>query len=83
MLTGIVAMSLVAAITNYYILLPFYAKIMPLEAIIEMSAAANAFITDMKTLILYGIIPFNIFIGVIISVITVLIYKKLSPILHK
>lgn len=83
MLTGIVAMSLVAAITNYYILLPFYAKIMPLEAIIEMSAASNAFITDIKTLILYGIIPFNIFKGVIISVITVLIYKKLSPILHK
>lgn len=83
MLAGVVVMSLVAAVTNYYILIPFYEKIMPLEAIIQMSAAANALITDMKTLVLYGVIPFNIFKGVIISVITIIVYKKLSPILHR
>ncbi len=83
MITGVIVMSVVAAFTNYYMLIPLYSKIMPLEAIIEMSAAANTMITDINTLILYGIIPFNLFKGTIITVLTLLVYKKLSPILHR
>lgn len=83
MVIGVIVMAGIAALCNYYFLIPFYANFMPIEAIIEMSAAANAMITNMKTLILYGIIPFNLFKGAIITIITMLIYKKISPILHK
>jgi riboflavin transporter FmnP len=80
---GTISMAIAGGLANYFILLPFYAKIMPLEIIIEMGNAANAAIHDMKTLILYAIVPFNLIKGAVISAITLLIYKKISVILHK
>ncbi len=80
---GTISMAIAGGLANYFILLPFYAKIMPLEIIIEMGNAANAAIHDMKTLILYAIVPFNLIKGTVISAITLLIYKKISVILHK
>lgn len=80
---GIITMVIVAAVFNYTVLLPFYGKIMPIQTIIDMSAAVNPWIVDMKSLVIYGIIPFNIFKGVLISVLTLLIYKRISPILHR
>jgi len=83
MTVGIIAMAVVAAVFNYYVLIPFYTRFMPIEAIIGMGSAVNASIVDLKSLIIYAIIPFNLFKGIIITVITALVYKKLSPILHK
>lgn len=81
MLIGTVMMAIVGGVFNYFILLPFYAKVMPLEQIIAWSSAANSAIVDMKTLVYYGIIPFNILKGIIVSIFTFLLYKKLSPVL--
>jgi len=78
---GIILMSVVGAIANYYILLPFYAKMMPIDQIIAWSAAANGAITDVKTLILYAVIPFNLLKGVIVSVLTMSMYKRISSLL--
>lgn len=78
MALGVAVMGIVGALANYFILLPFYAKVMPLEQIIEWSAAANGAIKDMKTLILYAIIPFNLLKGAIVVIITGVIYKKIS-----
>ncbi|MBN2899507.1 MAG: ECF transporter S component [Clostridia bacterium] len=78
---GILAMSIVGALANYYVLLPFYQNFMPLDAIIGMSAQANSAIVDIKTLIIYGIMPFNIFKGLVVAIITMLLYKKISPLL--
>lgn len=83
MIVGTIAMAVIGGIMNYYVMIPFYAKIMPIQVILDMGAAANPLIVDLKTLILYGIVPFNIFKGVIISIVTVLIYKKVSPIIHR
>ncbi|MCT4605074.1 MAG: ECF transporter S component [Marinisporobacter sp.] len=78
---GIVSMGIVGALANYYMLLPFYAKVMPLEQIISFSAVANAAIVDMKTLVLYGVIPFNLIKGMMVAILTGFLYKKISPIL--
>ncbi len=83
MIVGIIVMAAAGGIMNYFVLLPFYTRFMPIEAIIEMGAAVNNRITNLKDLVIYAIIPFNIFKGVIISVITGLLYKKLSPVIHK
>jgi riboflavin transporter FmnP len=80
---GTVSMAIAGGLANYFILLPFYAKVMPLDIIIEMGNAANVAIHDMKTLALYAIVPFNFIKGTVISAITLLIYKKISIILHK
>ncbi|MDW7668871.1 MAG: ECF transporter S component [Bacillota bacterium] len=83
MIVGIIVMAVAGGVMNYFVLLPFYTRFMPIEAIIEMGAAVNNRITSLKDLVIYAIIPFNIFKGVIISVITGLLYKKLSPVIHK
>ncbi|MPW24862.1 ECF transporter S component [Alkalibaculum sp. M08DMB] len=83
LVAGAISMIIVAAFANYFILLPFYAKIMPVEAIVALGSAVNAKIVDFPTLILYGITPFNIFKTITVSLITLAIYKKISPILHK
>ncbi|RKD23579.1 Riboflavin transporter FmnP [Caminicella sporogenes DSM 14501] len=75
---GIILMGIVGALANYYILIPFYAKMMPIEQIIAWSSAANGAIRDLKTLILYGILPFNIIKGIVIVIFTSAIYKKIS-----
>ncbi|MCG8540821.1 MAG: ECF transporter S component [Clostridia bacterium] len=81
MVLGTIVMAIVGALANYYIIIPFYSNIMPIDKIISLSASANGAIKDLKTLILYGVVPFNLLKGSIISILTILIYKKISPLL--
>ena len=83
LVVGTIIMTLVGAFMNAYILLPVYATAfgMPLETIVGMGTAVNPAITGLGSFILLAVVPFNILKGVIVSLITLLIYKKLSPIL--
>jgi len=81
LIAGIISMTVVGAIANIFITLPFYSAFMPMDAIVAMGSAVNSKIVDVNTLVLYGISPFNIFKGSIIAFVTLLIYKKISPIL--
>ncbi len=85
MLVGIVSMTVAGALLNYFLLIPTYAKAfgMPVEAIVEMGTKINPNINSLWDLILLANVPFNLLKGVLSGVITFLIYKKLSPILHK
>lgn len=84
-LAGTVALALAGSLMNYYLLLPVYAKIYgaPIQAFIDMGNVLNPAITDLKTFVMYAVVPFNIFKGIVISSIVLLIYKRISPILHK
>ncbi len=56
----------------------------PLAAIIgEVEKAGNMIVDGMFTLLLYVFAPFNLFKGVVISSLVYLLYKRLSPLLHK
>ena len=85
LIVGTILMSIVGAIANYYVLIPLYAKVYgaPLQVFVDMGAALNKAVVDLKTLILFAVVPFNLFKGIVISAISILLYKKLSPILHK
>lgn len=85
MIAGVIAMSVVAATLNFYILIPAYSKAFnaPIEAFVSMASKFNSNIIDLKTLIIWSIIPFNLFKGAIVSTVTMLLYKSVSPILHK
>lgn len=85
MAVGTLVMSGVAILTNYYLIIPFYTKAMgmPLDTIIQMGTAANPKILNLKTMIIYGVTPFNILKGIIISLVVNFIYKKVTPVLHK
>lgn len=75
---GTAVMALTAAFANYWILLPFYSKIVPLEKIIALSSAAVPVIHDTKTLVLYGVLPFNLLKGAVVSLATLKLYKTIS-----
>lgn len=80
---GTMFMTIAASVINYAVLIPVYSKAfgMPLEAIIGMGTAINSNITDLSTLIVWAIVPFNLIKGFIVSFVTVAIYKKISVIL--
>lgn len=82
---GVVVMSLTAGVLNYLVYLPLYEKVLgfPIPAIVGMSKAINPKITDLNTLIIWAIIPFNLLKGVFISAVTLAVYKSVSPIIHK
>jgi riboflavin transporter FmnP len=84
MALGSALMSLLGGpLMNYYVLIPLYQTFMPMDQIIAMAKIANPSIDGIWTLILYAIVPFNLFKSVSICVITYLLYKPLSPVLHK
>ncbi len=83
-LTGTAAMTAAGAFLNYYLLIPAYAVIhkWPLEEIVAAAGTVNGNVTDLRTLIVFAVLPFNLLKGLICTLITFLIYKKVSPILH-
>ena len=84
MITGTVALILAGCLTNAYLLIPFYMKAfgMPMEAIIGMCAQALPFVDTELKVILFVTAPFNLLKGVVLCVLTYMIYKPLSPLLH-
>lgn len=80
---GTITMTVVGAFANYFVMIPFYTAFMPIDAIIELGTLINPNIISVETLVLFGIVPFNIFKGIVLSVLTLLLYKRISPILHK
>ena len=85
MLVGIIAMTAIMAIANYYFIFPLYAKVFgwPIEKLVAMGTAVTDKVVDLKTMIIYTVIPFNLLKGFLTALVTTLIYKKLSPILHR
>ena len=83
MVIGTIAMTVFGCFLNAYILLPTYATAfgMPIDAIVGMGSAINANINDVMTFVIIAVAPFNIIKGIVVSVITLLIYKHISPIL--
>ena len=82
-LIGTVCMTLLGAFANYYVLIPLYSQFMPIDAIVEMGSVVNSRIVDVRTLVIYGIAPFNVFKGLAIAGLTLLLYKHISPLLKR
>ncbi|HHU77405.1 MAG TPA: ECF transporter S component [Clostridiales bacterium] len=80
LLAGSIFMTVSACFSNYFIIIPLYQQFMPLEQIIALSPLK--IVKDMKSFILYAIVPFNLIKSIVVSTVTLLIYKKLSPLLH-
>ena len=56
---------------------------MPLDAIVGMGTAVNSSIKSVGTLVMYAVVPFNLIKGVVDSVLTYLLYKRVEPILFR
>ena len=83
MAVGIISIGLVGGLINYFVMLPMYSAFLPLDTIISLGSDITKFIHDKFTFVLFAVVPFNMVKGVLCSVISLLLYKKLSRILHK
>lgn len=79
MLIGTVVLASVGSAMNAFVLIPAYVNILglPMEQIVAMGTAVNPAITSLSTLVLFAVVPFNLLKGVLVSLITALIYKKI------
>ncbi len=84
MIVGTLLMTVVGCVFDYYVLFPLYQTLMgiPMSAIVKMGSEINHMVVNLKSLIVLSVAPFNLLKGAIVSLITLLLYKKLSPILH-
>ncbi len=84
MLVGTVALIVAGCLTNAFLLIPFYMTAfgMPMESIIGMCAQTLPFVDTEMKVILFVTGPFNLLKGVVLCVLTYIIYKPLSPLLH-
>jgi len=79
------SMMVSASLLNYFVLIPLYQTVLhfPLDKMIALGTVANPHIIDLASFIAMAIIPFNMIKGVIISIFTMMIYKKIFPMLRE
>ncbi len=84
MVTGAISLAVVGGVLNYFILVPAFSNLygMPIEAIVGLATKINPLIIDLKTMIVFAVAPFNLLKGVICSLISLILYKRISKILH-
>lgn len=80
---GTLAMTAFGSFFNAVYLLPKFSELygIPLDSIIAMGTAINPAIDGVTGLVLMCVVPMNLLKGTLVSVLTILLYKKLSPIL--
>lgn len=78
---SVITLVIVGAITNKYLLIPFYAQVMPLDAILNMCQTVNPNIVSINDYILWGVLPFNLIKGILITLVSSILKVRLSKII--
>lgn len=68
---GVLALTIFAVVCNYYVFLPLYQNIVP-----SLNASTINYLLTI-------IVPFNLIKGVMASLVTMVLYKKVSPLIHQ
>lgn len=82
---GSAVMTVFGSMLNAFYLVPKFAVMfgMPLEAIIGMGTAINPAITNLNTLVLYAVVPFNLLKATLVSLLTYFLYKRVEKLLFR
>ncbi len=80
-LAGALAMALVSIPTNYFLTYPVYAKFMPIDAILAAYREINPDVNGLLECLIFFNAPFTLVKGLGSVLITLLIYKKISPVI--
>lgn len=82
-ITGTLVMTVFGTAFNAVYLLPKFSQLygIPLDGLIAMGTEINANITDIVSFVIMAVAPLNLIKGTSVSIVTMLVYKKLSPIL--
>ncbi|MBE6015597.1 MAG: ECF transporter S component [Lachnospiraceae bacterium] len=79
--SGAAIMAILSVPINFFITYPMYTKFLPLDKIIGMYQAINPGVDGLLNCLLMFNMPFTFIKGLISVIITVLVYKRLSPII--
>ncbi len=75
-------MALLSVFSNYDVVYPIYTTFMPMEAIIVMYQAINPSVKNLWECLLIFNMPFTFTKGMVSAVITIAVYKKLTPLIN-
>jgi len=83
MAVGTGLMVIVSGLANYFIMIPFYVTVMGLNETIIINMVTNTIpaVTNLFRLIVFATLPFNLGKALVVSLITILLYKRVSPLL--
>lgn len=81
---GIISLAIVSCAVNYFIMIPAYVYFMgfSIESIVAMAAKVNPLAESFPTMILFATLPFNLIKGLVCSFVNIILYKRVSKILH-
>ena len=73
-------MTVFGSLFNAVYLLPKFSQLygLPLDAIIGMGSKINGSIQSLQTFVLFAVAPLNLTKGIMISVLTLLLYKRVA-----
>ncbi|MCF7923875.1 MAG: ECF transporter S component [Candidatus Izimaplasma sp.] len=80
---GGLTMAIVAALLNAFVLLPVFALMMGahVDDFVALGNMIFPFITNVFTFMVFSVVPFNLVKATLVSVIVVIIYKRISPLI--
>jgi len=81
LVTGGLGMVVLGCFVNAFVMLPLYSRLMPIEAILGQAAEIWPVIDNVFLFVLLCVAPFNLIKATLVSVVTMLLYKRLSPLL--
>ena len=84
MITGTLIMVLAGSLINAFVLLPMYAAAFGgMEAIIAAGTAVHAGVNSVFGFVALCVAPFNLIKGIVTSLITMLLYKRISGLIKR
>ena len=83
LITGTLIMTVFGSMFNAFYLLPAFSELygLPLDEIVAMGNQVNGSINSVSTLVLFAVVPFNLLKGALLTVLTMLLYKHISPLI--
>ena len=85
LLCGTLVLTVFGSLFNAWYLLPKFSELygLPLDAIIAMGSELNPAVRDLYTFAAFAVAPFNLLKGLIDTVLTFLLYKRVSRLFSK
>ncbi len=79
---GAMLMAVLSVFSNYYVVYPIYTAFIPMDAIIGMYQAINPSVKNLWQCLLVFNMPFTFIKGMVSAVITMAVYKKITPLIN-
>lgn len=85
LIVATVIMSIASCFINYFITMPAYINValgQNMSDYVEMASQINGLVHNMFTYLAFSVFPFNLVKGVIVSILTLLLYPRVKPIFN-